>query len=186
MNLLELLEHNDQYHSKSGRGVGTDKEWRHKYVSTFYNERFEKYKDQPVNLLEVGTGHGGSLIMWSDYFEHGSIFGVDVNDYTDPIIKTYPRIKTSLRDGYTREFADSLPGLDIAIDDGPHTLPSFIKFIDIYLPKVKKDGVLIIEDIPDIEYTKTLAEKVPGYNYEILDTREIANLFDNIMFVVWK
>lgn len=185
--LMELLEKNDHYHAMCGRNVGTDKEWRHKYISTFYEEHFAKYKDKEINLLEIGTGHGGGLLLWNDYFEKGNIYGVDVNDYTNPeFIKAQPRIKTFLKNGYSTDFAATLPDFDIVIDDGPHTLTSFVECIEVYLSKVKPGGMLVIEDIPDLGYTKALISKTQGHKHTVVDTREISGLSDNIMFVIWK
>lgn len=184
---MELLELNDHYHKKSGRNIGTDKEWRHKYCSTFYEEAFLPYKDKPVTLLEIGTGQGGGLLLWNDYFTQGEIYGLDVNDYTENCHKDYPRIHTALINAYDSQTADSLPGFDIVIDDGPHTKESQIAAIQLYLPKVKKDGIFVIEDIPELSWAEDYKQYVPeGYKSEIVDTRNIANLFDNIMFIVWK
>lgn len=166
--------------------MGTDKEWRHKYVSSFYEEKFACYKFMPVNLLEIGTGHGGSLILWNDYFQDGNIIGVDVCDLTDPVIGAYPRIRRYLTDGYSSVFSNILPPLDIVIDDGPHTLPSFVACIEQYLPKINTGGVLVIEDIPDIKHTDVLKQMVSEYKHEVIDTRELSGLHDNIMFVIWK
>ena len=38
-------------------------------------------------------------------------------------------------------------GIDILIDDGPHTLQSHQKLLELYLPKMNKGGYVIIEDI---------------------------------------
>lgn len=184
--LMELLEANGNYASKSGRGIGTDKEYNHNYITSFYEEHFKPYQYKEITLLEIGTGHGGSLILWNDYFQKGSIMGVDVNDYVDPVIDTYPRIKRFQGNGYDRNFADSLPAFDIVIDDGPHTLESFIECIDVYLPKVKKDGLLVIEDIPEISYIDTLKKRIGNLPYKVIDTREQYGRFDNIMFIVFK
>lgn len=183
---MDLLKLNENYASKSGRGIGTDKEYNHNYISSFYEEHFKCYQEQEINLLEIGTGHGGSLILWNDYFPRGNIYGVDVNDYVNPIIDTYPRIKRFHGNGYEQSFADSLPGFDIIIDDGPHTLESFIDCIKIYLPKVKKDGMLIIEDIPDIDHISHLVKLTGKLPYKVIDTREQYGRFDNIMFIVFK
>lgn len=186
MNLMELLEANDNYASKSGRGIGTDKESLHKYVSSFYEEHLQCYRDKNLTILEIGTGHGGSLILWHDYFPYANIIGVDVNDYVNPVIDSYPRIKRHHGNGYNVSFANSLPDLDIVIDDGPHTLDSFIACLQIYLPKVKKGGMLVIEDIPDIRHIEELKKYIGDYKYKVIDTREQYNRFDNIIFCVCK
>jgi cephalosporin hydroxylase len=186
MTLVELLKLNNEYHSQSGNNIGTDKEFRHKYCSTYYDKILPKYKDKEITLLEIGTGHGGSLILWNDYFSKGKIYGVDVTDMTSPAIKKYDRIQTLIGNGYSKNFAETLPDFDIAIDDGPHTIDSFISFIDLYLPKVKTGGLLVIEDIPHIYDVDKLIPKIGDLKYEVIDTREETGLHDNISFIVYK
>jgi cephalosporin hydroxylase len=187
MTLVELLELNNHYHSQSGNGIGTDKEFRHKYCSDYYDRILPQYKDKEITLLEVGTGHGGSLILWNDYFPKATIYGVDVGDMTDPAIKQYNRINTLIGDAYNKSFAETLPDFDIAIDDGPHTLNSFLSFLDLYLPKVKEGGLLVIEDIPSYDHNiPYLIEKIGDLKYEAIDTREQTGLYDNISFIVYK
>lgn len=186
MTLCDLLLKNDNYHSVSGGGIGTDKEWRHRYCSAFYDKHFLDYKDKELNLLEIGTGHGGSLFLWHDYFSKANITGIDVNNYTDPKINRLSRAKTIITNAYSLEVASNLPDFDIVIDDGPHTFDTHIQFLRLYLPKVKAGGVLVIEDIPDINWPKKYEEYCTGYKHLTIDTREETGLHDNIMFVVWK
>ena len=57
------------------------------------------------------------------------------------------RIEVIIEDGYTDSFEQKLPnGIDILIDDGPHTLGSQIFFLR-YRSKLSMKGVIIIEDI---------------------------------------
>jgi hypothetical protein len=186
MTLVELLKLNDEYHSQSGSNIGTDKEFRHKYCSDYYDRLLPCYTDKEITLVEVGTGHGGSLILWNDYFPKATIYGLDVTDMTSPAIKQYDRIKTLIGNAYDKSFADALPDFDIAIDDGPHTLDSFIVFLDLYLPKVKNGGLLVIEDIPDINHIQSLIPKLGDLKYEVIDTREQTGLHDNISLIVYK
>ena len=64
--------------------------------------------------------------------------------------------------GYERiiSFQDILNGdrLDIVIDDGQHTLESQLECIDLYLPKLNKGGVLIIEDVQDASHFEKFIE----------------------------
>jgi len=57
------------------------------------------------------------------------------------------------------------------------------------LKGVKHDGILVIEDIPDISWTKILAENTPNEyrSYiQIADLRVIKNRWDDIMFIINK
>jgi hypothetical protein len=105
---------------------------------------------------------------------------------TSPAIKQYDSIKTVIGIAYDTSFADNIPEIDIAIDDGPHTLDTFLSFIDIYLPKVKPDGLLVIEDIPNIHDVEQMIPRIGNLKYEVIDTREGTGLHDNISFIVYK
>ena len=74
MTLLELLIKNNHYYEHVFRQNTTDKELRHSYCSLFYDEHLLPYKHKEINLLEIGICHGGSLILWNDYFEKSKIF----------------------------------------------------------------------------------------------------------------
>ena len=186
MNLKKLLKDNDNYKSRCSKGHGTDTEHEHHYVSSFYEENFIKFKNNKINLIEIGVQFGGSLYLWNDYFQQGNIYGVDVVDLTDEAINSLPRINKFLNNAYDAEFVKTLPDFDIVIDDGPHTLDSFIKCIDLYLPKVKSGGFLIIEDIPQTQHAAELLNYVKNFKKTIIDTREKYGKADNIMFVVSK
>jgi cephalosporin hydroxylase len=48
---------------------------------------------------------------------------------------------------YTSEIANKLSKIDILIDDGPHSLESHIKLLELYIPKMNSGGVIVIEDV---------------------------------------
>ena len=61
------------------------------------------------------------------------------------------------------------------LDDGPHTLESQKKFIELYLPMLTDNGIFVIEDIQDIKHIKELTEVTPEEyrNYiKVYDLRE--------------
>lgn len=188
MTLIELLSKNKNYSFNSD--PGTDKESQHYYVSSFYDRAFLPYKEKEVNVLEIGINTGGSLLLWKDYFTKGKIFGVDVNNCLSRPIEEFSKIYISFEDGYTQNYINKTPGFDIIIDDGPHTLHSQIQCLNLFLPKLKTNGLLVIEDIEDIEYIKEFNKIISKLSYsvktEIVDTREQYNQFDNIIFAVWK
>jgi len=152
----------------------TDKETRHGYISSFYQKEFARYRDEPVDLLEIGVYLGGSLRMWREYFTKGTIYGVDNQLYPVDYI---------LGDAYTREIADSLPDLDIVIDDGSHKVDDQEICINLYAPKIRPGGVLVIEDVKE-DHLPLLKEAAQGYDYEVVDLRHVRDQEDNILFVI--
>jgi hypothetical protein len=181
----------------------TDKNTCHSYIPV-YQKLFETKKYDNNNILEIGIGepkqnkeNGGSIKLWHDYFPNSTIYGLDIYDISNinDSIKNNNRIQlfTSI-DAYNTTFIENTfiqnnIKFDILIDDGPHTLDSMIFFIKYYLPLLKDDGILVIEDIPDINWTKILMENTPEdlrQYVKIVDLRRIKNRWDDIMFVIQK
>jgi hypothetical protein len=167
----------------------TDKEKAHRYVSNFYNQEFERFKNQNINLLEIGIWNGGSIEMWRQYFPYATIYGTDITaERLKPSVGDLPGVHIWIQDAYSADFAASLPDFDILIDDGPHTEASQIQFLELYLPKMRDGAVLVIEDILDsasVEKFKTLVPTV-GYQVEIRDIRPVSKLPQSILFIVRK
>ena len=184
--LVELLKQNDHYFVHGGSINRTDKELRHQYCSLVYDNLFAPYRNKELTILEIGICHGGSLILWNDYFPSASIIGIDNNDQTAPILKQYNRISTHFVDAYSEEFVKTLPSIDILIDDGPHNIESQLRSIDLYLPKVNPGGLFIIEDIQNINNANRLVEKVKHLQYEVHDSSEQTGHHDNIILIVRK
>lgn len=192
----ELLElYNDKYTPRNPLTEHiTDKNFCHTYIEDVYSNEFRPFKKKYIHLLEIGVSHSGSIRLWRDFFENGQIYGIDpfldnaeAREASSSLI-TNPqdRIKIIVGDAYTFEIVENLPQFDFIIDDGPHTIESQIKCVQLYLPKLKKDGVLFIEDIninfnhclendglADHPVIKQILEHVPTgkYVYKIFDLR---------------
>lgn len=185
---MELLEKNNHYLKHVKDQNKTDKEIRHKYISLFYEEHFLPYKDQEITLLEIGISHGSSLILWNDYFEKAYIIGADVTDMTMGSAEPYPRIQTHFISGYEKSFVDSLPPLDIVVDDGPHTLENQQSCMDLYIPKIKAGGLLVIEDIKQHNIDALEAKaKTMNLNYKIFNNigKTTKETDDSIILGIW-
>lgn len=187
MTLLELYEQNQ------AKYFDTDKEYpTHHYISKFYSEKFDKFKDENINILEIGVGSGGSLLLWNDFFSYALIYALDIGSSFDKRfekckenVKNMEKIFLTESDAYQQKVADSLPKFDIIIDDGPHTFGSHIKFLELYLPKLNSGGILVIEDIDDINWTEEYKKYAGDYKHYIVDTDRSLE-YNNLLFVIEK
>jgi hypothetical protein len=190
--LLELFQ---KYNNYEDVEYPSDKNSYHSYIEDVYEEYFAPYRNKKINLLEIGVSFSGSIRLWNDYFKNAQIYGADnfscgedhKNKSQDLISGSIKNIKIICDDAYDNNISHDLPEFDIIIDDGPHTLFTQMKCIEIYLPKLKSDGIMFIEDIIiDFDYDyerddlaqhpsmKKLIEKIPDnkYEYKIFDLRK--------------
>lgn len=182
--LLEILATKNNYDEVYG---GTDKEHLHHYVSEFYENAFAPFQDKPINFLEIGFAGGASLKLWRDYFSQANIYAIDHHHKLHPSIETYlPRLNLRFENAYSSECAAALPDFDIIIDDGPHTPESQVQCLEFYLDKLKVGGMLIIEDIASPLFIDLFRAKIGNLSYQVIDTREKYNRYDNLMFIVRK
>ncbi len=98
-----------------------------------------------------------------------------------------PNVRISIGDAYSKLFSEKITeGFDIIIDDGPHTLKTQKIALELYLPKLKPDGIFIVEDILSGGLAIfPLLMKVPtGFNIYFYDFRWHKLCGDNCLFVV--
>lgn len=161
---------------------GTDKATDHSYTG-MYEQIFTPYFSKPVDILEIGIYHGGSLALWSHAFESAKITGCDISDQVrDGARKYFEDVTLIFGDAYALKTIEGT--FDIIIDDGPHTFSSFVTCLDLYVPRLNKGGILIIEDIKSIEQAQHLAEYCK--HSEVVDHREYKGRFDDICLIVRK
>jgi hypothetical protein len=152
--LKEIIqEHN--LNIETNPKYGTDKGYPKSYVDEFYEDKFSPLIDSEITLVEIGVRSGASLKLWSEYFSKANIIGIDnlsdFNDHQVPINENWTsseKVTFIDADGYLEETVDKINDkIDILIDDGPHTLESHIKLLELYIPKMNNGGMIIIEDI---------------------------------------
>ncbi len=112
----------------------TDKGTTHDYIAAYYDKEFTPIRDKEIRLLEIGTGEGWSIDLWSKWFTKAEIIGLDDKNGTWQWAKlNHPdwllednRVKVRICDGYSdatlSEYEDD--SFDYIIDDGPHTVES--------------------------------------------------------------
>jgi len=199
MKLLDILNEfnlDSDFLNQGYSEGGTDKNTCHSYIENFYEKVFEPYKESKIDLLEIGIETGGSLKLWKEYFLNSkSIIGIDISDgKIDQRYRNIDGVTINIGDAYDEKFSKKFEQFDIIIDDGPHTLESQLKSVELYLPKLKEDGLFIIEDIQSIEHFDSLIEKSKKvcelidnqieYNVECIDLRDKKGRWDDLIFLI--
>jgi hypothetical protein len=160
----------------------TDKESTHRYLEV-YDKLFAPFQNKEINLLEVGVATGGSLKLWEDYFSKAFIWGVDM---IDEIIYTYSERVIFWQDDFLKTQGCYAPeSINIAIDDGSHFVKDQIAFVKLFYPILRKDGMLIIEDVFDIDGYKKDFDSL-GIPYEIVDLRVGSGVSDSVLLIFKK
>lgn len=185
----------------------TDKNTGHSYFP-LYEELLNPIADSAINILEIGIGdffqskissekNGGSLLMWSKFFTKAKIHGVDIlgEDFiheqvlgNDRII-TYTNTNAYSADNVKKNFIDKNIKFDLVLDDGPHSLESMKSCIELYHNLLTPSGILIIEDVQDIEWFKELSNTTPDYlkkHIKTYDLRANKNRRDDLVFTINK
>lgn len=128
-----------------------DKGSKHHYEIIYEND-FEKLKDDPINILEIGVLHGNSIKVWLEYFPNATIYAIDTFDRVTPEdipVLQDPRVIWSICDSTSNNIKDlwSDVKFDIIIDDGLHNSVAnrltFLNFFD----KLNFGGAYYVEDV---------------------------------------
>jgi len=147
----------------------------------FYNDIFNKQRNEKLNLAEIGISNGGSLLMWKEYFKNSKIFGFEYNknlintfkkennDNEIILAKLDVKFKTKLSN--TFQSYDEM--FDIIIDNSTHEFEDQIRIIKIIYQFLKPGGILILEDI----------NQKYNVNDYILKLNNFLNFFQDYFFV---
>lgn len=155
--------------------------WNHYF--DIYDRHFKQFRDKEIVILEIGISQGGSLQMWKEYFGNkAKIYGIDV----DPRCKRFEEENIEIFIGsqsnrkFLRKIKDTIPPVDILIDDGGHTMiQQKVSFEELF-DHVKENGVYLCEDLHTsywssfgggykrlgtfIEYSKGFIDKLNAYH----------------------
>ena len=122
--------------------------WNHYF--DIYERHFNRFRNKEIVILEIGVSQGGSLQMWKDYFgDKAKIFGIDI----DPRCKKLEEenIKIFIGSQSDREFLrkikETIPLVDILIDDGGHYMDQQIVSYEELFSHIKNNGVYLCEDL---------------------------------------
>lgn len=121
--------------------------WKNYFL--IYDELLQKYVNKSITFVEIGILDGGSLKMWKSFFgSRARIIGIDLNPkakkFAEKGIEIY--IGDQSKDKFWKEFFNEVGKVDIILDDGGHTNAQLITTTINCIPKIKNQGILIIED----------------------------------------
>ncbi len=154
------------------------------FYGPFLNPRRESVK----RLLEIGVSGGGSIAMWAEFFPNVEIFGVDKDKDKVALIEELeqnPRVHLFFEDAYKLKFVKKLNGLkfDIILDDGDHSVPTWMWFLKRYPKFLADDGILMIEDIYSPEHAQHLIANFKGDKdrLSIIDRRTVPGAYSHVV-----
>ncbi len=187
----------------------------HKWTHYFdiYDRYFSKFRGTDVHILEIGISQGGSLQMWKDYFgPDATIYGVDVNPDCKALEER--QVKIFIGDQGDRKFLaslrESIPRVDILLDDGGHTMLQQIRTFEELFPAISDDGIYLCEDLHTsywkkfgggyrrrgtfIEYAKNFVDDINAWhsregNFKVNDMTRSAygvHFYDSIVVIEKK
>jgi hypothetical protein len=113
-----------------------------------YQRLFEPWKDEPINLIEIGVQGGFSLKVWEAYFTQATIVGVDIH----PGCARFANERTVIEIGSQDdpELLHRLVGKyppTIFIDDGSHLGHHVIYTFEHAFPALCPGGLYVAEDL---------------------------------------
>ena len=125
--------------------------WHHYF--DIYSKYFERYRDRPITMLEIGVFRGGSLRMWKEYFHPDSIIvGIDIDtscqahEIADQNV--FVRIGSQADPAFLAAVNGEFGPFDIILDDGSHkTHHQIISFGALFRPALKDGGRYMVEDV---------------------------------------
>ena len=154
---------------------------KNKHVGHGYSEFYEKhlniFKNQKINILEIGSFAGASAASFIKYFPLSTVYCLDINltnfKFVSKNIKVFGLdiSKKPMVNRFYKKAAilQETEYFDIIIDDGSHKLSDIIIALSIFFKNLKPGGFYILEDF-----------KFPNYYPHLYDCHE--KKIDEILF----
>jgi len=122
--------------------------WNHYF--DIYERHFNRFRNKEIVILEIGVLQGGSLQMWKDYFgDKAKIFGIDIDprckELEEKNIKIFIGSQSDRK--FLRKIKETIPLVDILIDDGGHYMDQQIVSYEELFSHIKNNGVYLCEDL---------------------------------------
>jgi hypothetical protein len=197
--------------AQAGSDKGCPDNKGHHTYTLLYHALFNPVRDQAIRVFELGLGTnnisipsnmgingipGASLRGWREFFPKGQIFGADIDK---DILFKEDRIETFYCDQLSKQSIHELwsqPSLndnfDIIIIDGLHTFEADCNFVDHSIHKLKKGGILVVEDIyystisMYTRQTRKWSEQYPDLRFRLEPMGYCRNTIDNVLLIIQR
>ena len=191
---------------------GSDKSTKHNYTK-LYSVLFDKFKNQKINLFELGIGSNSenipwnmtvngvpaaSLNSWLEYFPLCNVYAADIDEnilFNTKKIKTFycdQLNEVSIKKMWEHPLLNNLE-FEIIILDGVHTFEANMLFFYSSIHKLKTGGICVIEDIhkKDLDMYKKELNKLeywfPGYEISLIELlKSSEEIIDNSVMIFYK
>ncbi len=114
----------------------------------YYFSKVNDWKNEEINVMEIGVLQGNSLSMWHDYFTKANIIGIDTDERCKQ--SENDRVKIHIGDQTDENFLNEVckdKQFEVIIDDGGHKMSQQIGSFKILWKYLKPGGLYIIEDL---------------------------------------
>ena len=134
--------------------------------SKFYENYFFEFKNDKVNILEIGSFYGNASAAMFFYFRNANIFGADINpdmfNYTSKRIKSF-FVNSSSVSSIQKNIIDKKIEYKIIIEDASHMLKDQIISLFYLFPILESGGYFIVEelDFPEKKEDMRIGQEFP-------------------------
>jgi hypothetical protein len=176
----------------------TDINTIHHYLPT-YESLYSPIRDEPLTILIIDAGMSGVVEMMNNYFTNAIIHvcdGREGHHFKPPLYHSglHPNVVLHSSAGVfdpeyiESEFVNNGLVFDIIVEDtSPRTLDIMSSALKLYSPLLAPNGILILEDVQDIDWVNILTQYVPeGRLRENITVYDLtaSGRYDDILFVV--
>ena len=127
---------------------GTDKSTVEHGYTRHYEPAFERFRDEPIELLEIGVANGSSLRMWEKFFSRATLIGVDIIPGCVRCAGGRKHVEIGSQDDvvFLQKLVEKYHP-KIIIDDGSHQADHIRLTIEQLFPALLPGGCYVIEDL---------------------------------------
>jgi hypothetical protein len=112
-----------------------------------YQRLFSPWRNQPINMIEIGIARGNSLTVWKTFFPKAQIVGIDINPdcskYTSDRISV--EIGSQIDSHFLMRIYEKHPP-QIVIDDGSHQAQHIVYTFENTFRHLLPGGIYVVED----------------------------------------